>query len=208
MSFFPEFPQDYTAPVDVQRQLREVAPDVELLYMGWGRWYLMRYKPNRDLKATAAQRLGEANRLLYEWETGTKYKTNPGAFRRLYGRQVFWKAATMGARPIAEYPRSFIRAQGFAGIVSDLRFMEYMLRTIPQYDQDHIDEVVSADKEAERAAAAADLASPYRAMDAYRYVTTRTHSVTRHDNPHKRRARSGFTTVRTLGADGIPRRQA
>lgn len=192
-TFYPDFPQDFTAPVDVQRQIREVSPLAELVYFGWGRFYLVRYKPHRELIAGAQRRLAESRRLLNAWEVGTKYKSNPGAFRRLYGRYLFWRLATMGARPIADYPRTFIRQNGFAAIVTDFRYMEWMVR---HTKDTAIDGLLNGEKDAEREVARQDLADVYRAKDGYRYLTGRSHAVTRVELPHHR---SGFTTQRKIG---------
>lgn len=192
-TFYPDFPQDFTAPRDIQQRIREVSPLAELVYFGWGRFYLVRYKPHRELIAGAERRLGEARRLLSKWELGTEYKSNPGAFRRLYGRYLFWRLATMGARPIADYPRTFIRTFGFDAIVTDFRFMEWMVR---HTKDSAIDGLLNGEQDAAREAARQDLADIYKAKDAYRYLSARTHGVTRIELPHHR---SGFTTQRKIG---------
>lgn len=198
-SHFPDFPRLYDAPPDVLRRIREVAPDVDLLYLGWGRWYLVRYKPHREHRERARRRLPECLRLLHEWETSTKYKANPGAFRRLYGRYLFWRMVELGARPIAEYDTRFVRTFGLEAIPDDLRQMEYHLRHTS--DQAAL-EAINGPKEREQALAHAQLADPDRARDAWRFLFTRTHGVTRYDDPDRRRTRSGFTTVAAIGADG------
>jgi hypothetical protein len=212
-SHFPEFPALYDPPADVLRCVREIDSAADLLYFGWGKWYLVRFKPNREHIARAHRALaGQVDQrgvrqpgvieLLERWRTGSRFKANPGAFRRLYGRYLFWTLVRMGGRPIAEYDVRFIRVLGFEGIVDDFRCMEWMARNLS--DQ-QVEAALNAEKDTASAEANAQMTDEGRGRDAWRYLFTRTHAATRYDNPERRRHRSGFTTVATIGADGIRR---
>jgi hypothetical protein len=199
-TLFPEFPHDVHPPQDVLRRIREEDPNVDLLYFGWGKWYLVRFKPNREHLETGAERIREAKRMLRKWETDQLWKTNPGAFRRLYGRYLYWLVVCQGGRPIAEYTRrEFIELGGFSGIISDLRCMLWMQRHTSD-NTVHRELVREQDEALE--AARNEFADEYAAKDVCDYLNKRTHSVTRHDNPETARTRSGFTTIAAIGADG------
>lgn len=198
-TLFPDFPQLFDAPQDVLRSIRDISPDVDLLYMGWGKWYLVRLKPNRLHAESAMRRIREAFRLLGEWEKGPKYKANPGAFRRIYGRYIYWLMVEMGARPIAEYDQTFIRCYGIEAIPDDLRVMEWMLRNTSDTETLRLANYAQEQGQADAKAAFADY---HAAKDVCDYLNKRTHGVTRYDDPERRRGRSGFTTVAAIGADG------
>lgn len=204
-TWFPDFPHIYLAPVDVLRGLRAVDSNADLVYMGWGRWYLVRRKPNRRHRETAARRIREALRILGDWETGTTYKANPGAFRRLYGRYLFWLLVYQGARPIAEYETRFLRTFGPGAIVDDFRLMEW---TLNHTSDAEVERLLNKEKDDAQADAVKQLADPDRAKGAWRYLFTKTHGVTRYDDPRRDPRRSGFTTVAVIGADGKRRSTA
>jgi hypothetical protein len=201
-TLFPEFPADVHPPQDVLRRIREEDAGVDLLYFGWGKWALIRLKPNREHLETGARRIREAKRMLRQWETDQGWKANPGAFRRLYGRYLYWLVVCQGGRPIAEYTAREMHEHGFSGVISDLRCMLWMQR---HTSDDHVLRELNREKDEALEAARAEFADEYAAKDVCDYLNKRTHTVTRHDNPEKRRHRSGFTTVATIGAGGLHR---
>lgn len=184
---FPAFPHLYDPPGETVRLLREIDPAADLLYFGWGTWYLVRHRPNREHIAGACRALVSGVRLLEEWRTGTTYKANPGAFRRLYGRYLFWTAVRLGARPVASYDKKFIRRQGFPGIVDDFRRMEWMIR---HTSDAAVLDLLSADHDTAAAAARAELTDEYAAVTMAEHLSRAPHSVTSHAPEH---GRSGFT---------------
>lgn len=185
-SHFPSFPQVFDPPVDVVRLLRLVDPAADLLYMGWGTWYLVRFRPNREHIATAIRALyghtdpsgahvRGAVELLDLWRTLPRLKANPGAFRRLYRRFLFWHAVRLGARPVAEYDRAFIRTQGFAGIVADFQRAEWMVRHTSDGD---VIRLVNQEKDDARDAAQAELRDEYTALSMVDHLTRNPRSIT------------------------------
>lgn len=199
-TLFPDFPQLYEPPQDILRQLREESALVDLLYFGWGRWYLVRFKPDRRHLESGARRIREAQRMLAVWETNQHWKANPGAFKRLYGRYLLWLVVCQGGRPIGDaYDRTFIRTKGFEAIVTDFRYMEWMLR---HTTTNEVTTALTADQDRGEIEARAAFADEYAAKDVCDYLNIRTHGVTRYDDPERRRQKSGSTTIAAIGADG------
>lgn len=201
-TLFPEYPRDVEAPQDILRDIRAIDPDIDLLYLGWGKWALVRLKPNRVHIETGARRIRDAKQRLRIWETHQGWKANPGAFQRLYGRYLYWLMVCQGGRPIAQYSRTEFKALGFRGIVDDLRCMLWMQRNTTDGETLRL---MNKEKDDAIEAAQAAFADEYAAKDVCDYLNKRTHSVTRHDNPETRRHRSGFTTIAAIGADGTHR---
>lgn len=201
----PDYPRDLEAPRVIVAQLQLVDRSADLLYLGWGRWLLVAMKPDARHTATGARIRRNAHRLLELWATNPKFKANPGAFRRLYGRYLYGVCTAAGARPISDYPASFVRRYGLEAIVTDFRRMDWMFRTVTDtelFDDNHPMGLGYA-KEQARLEADADLRSEYRHMHAWRYLSRLTHGVTRYDNPETPRHRSGFTTVATISAPTV-----
>jgi hypothetical protein len=172
-TLFPEFPRDRVAPQDVLRALRATSPDVDLLYMGWGKWLLVRHRPNTANIARGARAIHRAKRMLREWETNQLWRANPGAFKRLYQRYLFWLAVCQGAKVIAEYSREEMHDHGFRGVIDDHRRMEWMLRnTSEQAFWDGID----APQREKAEAAEAEIRDEYRAKEVVDYLNKRTFS--------------------------------
>lgn len=189
------------APADVIARIRETDPTAELLYFGWGKWYLVRYRPNRMWQHKAMPRIKDALRLLQQWQDLPRYRANPGAFRRLYARLLFWQMVYQGGRPVAEYSAKEVRAHGLEYIADDFRRMEWMLRNLVANDY-QLDEQLNGEKDRAAQLARDEFKNLDRAKDAWKYLFTLSHSVSRHDDPERPRHRSGFTTVAAIGADG------
>lgn len=183
---FPAFPHLYDPPGDVVRCLREIDPAADLLYMGWGTWYLVRFRPNRQHteRAIAALRghsdqtgkhVYGAIELLALWDNLPRLKANPAAFRRLYQRFLFWTAVRLGARPIGEYRAVFIRRFGLSAIVDDFRQAEWKARHLSDAA---VMEALDAPKERERAEARAELSDEHAAVTMANHLIRAPHSVT------------------------------
>jgi hypothetical protein len=210
-SLLSHYRHDYDAPADILRRLRETDPTADLLYLGWGKWLLVSVRPNSAMMATGRRRLAAAARLLQRWDTDPKLKQNPGAFRRLYQRWLYWLAVSQGARPICDYERKFVKRYGLEAIVQDFRCMDWMHRTAREndvFDDNNAQFGLGYEREKARREAGDELRSEYRHMDAWRYLAVQSHGVTRHDDPEKPRHRSGFTTVARITADGQLRRSS
>lgn len=204
-SHLPYYRHDFEAPRAILEALRHEDSTADLLYLGWGKWMLVSVRPHREMIAAGHRGLEGARRLLNRWSNEHTFRANPGAFRRLYQRYLYWLAVSQGARPICEYDHRFVRRYGLEAIVTDFRRMNWMHRTATEhavFDDNNAQFGLDYEKARARQEADADLRSEYRAIHAWRYVTQLTHGVTRHDDPEKRRHRSGFTTVATIGADG------
>jgi hypothetical protein len=199
-TLFPHYRHDFDAPPEILEQLRVVDPRADLLYLGWGKWLLVVIRPDREHMAAAYRRLDSARRILRLWEANPLYRANPGAFRVLYQRYLYWLAASQGARPIGEYPAAFIRRFGFEAVVLDFRRADWLYRTVTdnQLFDDNDPHGLDFEKARARDEADADLRSEHRALDGYRYLVGRTHAVTRVDDPEKRRQRSGFSLTRSI----------
>jgi hypothetical protein len=204
-SYLRNYPHDFDAPSEILLGLRRVDATADLLYLGWGQWMLVSVRPNSEMIQKGVRRLAEARRLLHRWETDPALKQNPGAFRRLYRRYLYWLAVSQGARPIGKYEAAFVRRFGLEAIVTDFRRMDWMHRMATEqavFDEGNAQYGLDYEKARARRDAHAELRDEYKHLDAFRYLTTTSHSTTRHDDPEKRRHRSGFTTVATIGADG------
>lgn len=193
-SHFPAFPSLFDPPVDIVRLLRDVDPAADLLYFGWGKWSLVRLKPNRLHIQSATRALSSGVRMLDEWRHNQTWKANPGAFRRLYGRYLYWTAVRLGARPVAEYTRREIRAHGLEYIVDDFRRMEWMYRRAAHIDDAAgVDVLFNRDYNDGVASSRAALADESLALSIVTDNTTRgAHSVTSNAP-----ANAGRSSVRT-----------
>lgn len=202
----PEYSQLRRPPRHVVAGLRVTDPTADLVYLGWGKWVLVSVQADKidhwyqktngqwsTLRRDAISILVNARRLLELWRANPKFQANPGAFRRLIGRYDFALLATMGARPIAEYQ---VQGEPTSAIVDDFRRMDWMYR---HTSDEELERLLEAPAEERRAEALADLTDEHRHLDAWRYLTTRTHTVTRFDDPSKTRGpKSGFARVMTI----------
>lgn len=185
-SHFPNYPHLYDPPGDVVRALRDVDPAADLLYGGWGTWMLVRFKPNRDHIARACAALSGrsdqhgkhvygAIELLDLWHELPRFKANPGAYRRLYQRFLYWTAIRLGARPIMQYNRQYIRALGFSAIVTDFRQAEWKLRHTSDND---LQRALDEPKDTARAEARKGLTDEHAAVTMAKHLAANPHSVT------------------------------
>ncbi len=207
MTLYPDFPALYDPPQDIARRLREEAdPTAELVYFGWGKWMLCRYNPRRDAIVKANRALVIGQRLLRRWETDQVMKANPGAFKRLYGRYLYWTLVRLGGQPTYLYAdgttkdgrveRWMIRHIGLTFIVDDARQMFWRHRTAtPEEMGLELDRQLDVKEQQ-----GGHMQDEAYHRDAARWLFTRTHSATQWDDPSKTRGpRSGFRRVMTAG---------
>lgn len=173
-----------TPPPHVVEGLRALDPDAELVYWGWGKWVLGTM--TNDVRL---QPLGQ--RLLVSTLRAINKRPWRVALQRDVYRIRMARLRLAGFRVTAEYE---LRGSPDSSIVNDQRCMDWMYRTM---NDEAVDRALQADKEAARATALADLTDEARGRDGWKYMFTKSHSVTRFDGPVQR-ARSGFQIHRTL----------
>lgn len=173
-----------TAPSELLRALRVIDPTAELVYFGAGRWRLGHLVPEDRRIAKAGQRLlASCARVL-------KVRKRPSV--EDYQRHLFGKCRLFGFVPTAEYE---VLGEPTAAIVRDQEVMDFLYRTVSaqeadaMYDHDELQRKAHAD---------AMLTDEHRARDAWRYAFTRSHAVTRFDDPTRRQHRSGRTLQRAI----------
>jgi hypothetical protein len=172
--------------------LREVDPTAELLYFRNGRWVLGSVRWNAKAVTTAqrmvARAIGVIQRHVVQSKTGGRVTVD----RRSRDRLEFCLLAMQGFRPIAEY---VLHGEPDSAIVNDFRYRDWRYRH--ESDTEYwrkMDEAL----EAPRRAAHADLVDPARAHAAWEYVFTRSHPLTRVDDPMREVHRSGRVLVRSI----------
>lgn len=187
-----QWPVSRESPPHVVAGLREVDPTAELLYFRNGRWFMGTVRPQRDLilRATriVARALGVIARHVAQSKTGGRVTVD----RRSRDRLELFLLAMQGFRPIAEY---VLHGEPDSAIVNDFRYRDWRYRH--ESDNEYwrkMDEAL----EAPRRAAHADLVDPARAHAAWEYVFTRSHPVTRVDDPMREVHRSGRVLVRSI----------
>jgi hypothetical protein len=188
-----DFPQLRTAPKDVVRGLREVDPTAELVYLEKGRWLLGSVRWNRDLVAAARRILGRALKVAHN---STKHGPTHQIehLPRVRGRVQFALLAMQGFRPITEYK---IQGSPDSRVVEDFRRRDWLFKNTS--DLEH-EAMLSSESEERKREARADLTDSERARDAWKWMFTRSHLVTRLDDPAKQRGsgRSGYTLQRRV----------
>jgi len=161
--------------------LRRIDPTAELVYFGEGKWLLGRVRPNA-LRYKAAVRI--IDRALHRLAVGDQL-TPEGR-----GRIQLAYLALQGFAPI-----EFYTGEPTYAIVHDFQRALWLLNhtTDAQFFHD-----LDAPRERAREEARADLQDDARARDAWRYMFTLSHLVTRPD-PAQQPTRSGFTTIKRIG---------
>lgn len=180
-----QFPQIRTAPIDVVRGLREVDPTAELVYMERGRWLLGSVRWNRDLVQQSARILARA---IEAASRASKFAPTHQMeqLRRIRGRVQFAVLGSQGFRPITEY---VIQGAPNSRIVEDFRRRDWMFKNTTDTE---LETMLNAASESNKQAAHDDLTDTERARDAWKWMFTRSHSVSRMAPPGQV-ARSGFT---------------
>lgn len=182
------------APEPLLRALRVIDPTAELLYLGNGRWMLGQVIPDcRIVKAGWMQleaNKGAAGKLEQMRLTGRLHgKRLVEALHEIRSRRIVAEARRLGFRPTAEYT---FRGEPNGSIVRDQELMDFLWRHMSMNETSQLE---AQDGEDRRAQALADAQDEHKARDAWRYAFTRSHAVTRHDDPTVQRVRSGFTRV-------------
>lgn len=170
------------APGHVLRALRVIDPTAELIYMGEGRWLLGRLAPSSSIRV-AGERLVESCRRAVK---GRK----PNALDAR--RYLFAQLRLNGFQPTAEY---VFRGSPDSSVVIDQQLMDWMYRHTTDTE---LETAVDADMVKAREEARADMLDTARHAAAWRYAFTRSHSVTRFDDPTKARSKAGRTVHKTI----------
>lgn len=166
------------APEGLLRALRVIDPTAELIYLGDGNWMLGRIRPSEPLRQAGA-RLARSCRL------ATKHRSTllPTDYRRHLVAQL----RMLGFQPTTEY---HVQGEPTAAIVRDQEVMDFLWRTT---SDDALSQMDDAGLVAKQAAARAEMLDEGRAADAWRYLFTRSHAITRVDDPTRDRVASGRT---------------
>lgn len=174
------------APRDVLRGLRVIDPTAELIYLGAGRWLLGRVVSSEPIRAAGERLAASCSRATKSRNTASRTLT-----REDYDRHLMAQLRLRGFQPTTEY---VVYGEPTGAIVRDQEVMDFLHRTL---SDDAIDALADEDSTALKAAAHADLTDEARARAAWRYMFTRSHSVTRF-GAGPQRARSGFTMHRSV----------
>lgn len=182
------------APEPLLRALRVIDPTAELLYLGEGRWVLghtvnderVRKVGERALKANK----GAANQLEKLRMIGKLRGARLDEARfEIRTKRIFGEARRLSFRPTSEY---VFQGEPNGSIVRDQETMEFLYRHLSANETDRL---ADEEQDARKASAEKELQDEYRAADAWRYAFTRSHAVTRHDDPALQSVRSGFSRV-------------
>ncbi|MCU1350614.1 MAG: hypothetical protein JWO56_3644 [Acidobacteria bacterium] len=173
-----------TAPTELLRQLRVIDPSAELIYMGHGRWLLGRVLASRPIRAAGERLAGSCARVLQ-----TRWRKAP-----LAADHHRYRTAQLRLRDFQATQEYVVQGEPTGAIVRDQEVMDFLYRHV---SEQQLDEMADEPKVAQQAAARADLADDRRAADAWRYLFTRSHSVTRHESDEQK-ARSGFQIIRRI----------
>lgn len=180
------------APGLLLRALRVIDPTAELLYLGRGRWLLGQVVSDRRIVKVGTRALRAnrgASRAYENLKLRGKLSTAQiaAAEHDLKANDILARARMLGFRPTSEYT---VIGEPSGAIVRDQEVMEYLYRHLTANETERL-----ADEDAtERAdSAQKQLQDDGRARDAWHYAFTRSHAVTRIDDPRRDRVRSGFT---------------
>lgn len=177
MASLVDFPQAREAPADLVRRLRALDPTTDLIYAGDGRWWLGRVRPNSERRAEAFKILERASNLPVGATLNARSKERVRLALLAYQGFAIAETYEMQGEPDGRIVRDWQRA---------LWSLEHMT-------DDDLFDAMDAEKRAAKDAAHRDLTDPARAADAWRYAFTRSHSVTRWDDPTKPAYKSGRT---------------
>lgn len=166
------------APTDLLHRLRVIDPTAELVYMGRGVWWLGRVVPNRVLRSAGDRKVGAVAQV-----TRRRRPTAQEHRAHLVGR-----LQQHGFQFTAEYAVN----DPDGAILTDQQVMDFLYRTLTDGERDVL---ADRDEVRRRAEAHAELTDDARATDAWRYLFTRSHAVTR---PSVRALRSGRTLLRSV----------
>lgn len=169
------------APRDVLRGLRVIDPTAELIYLGTGRWLLGRVVSSAPIRAAGERLAASCTRATKTRNTASRTLTPED-----YDRHLMAQLRLRGFQPTTEYR---VCGEPTGAIVRDQEVMDFLYRTL---SDDAVDALADEDHIARKAQARADLTDEARARDAWRWMFTRSHSVTRF-GAGPQRARSGFT---------------
>lgn len=162
--------------------------------MSFGRWILGSVRDDGALYLRAGRIARRAWQAMEKHVLQTKVG-RPVVDHRSLGRWKLGVLAMQGFRPIAEYRLR----EPDERITFDFRRMEWLYH---HTSDDELDRLLNDPLERARADARGEIRDHGRAADAWRYAFTRSHAVTRLDDPMRPISRSGRTTVRTLTSTG------
>lgn len=163
------------APPLLVRDLRAIEPTAELVYMGDGTWWLGRVHPSFDLRKQGWEKVRAANAATAE------HRVDPH-HAKLYR---IGRLQQLGFQFTAEYA-----GEPDGRIVQDMMRADYLWRLASNWYR--YQEIRNGAQDAEAERARAELMDDARARDAWRYMTTLSHSVKRHGPSDYQ---SGRTTV-------------
>lgn len=163
------------APPLLVHRLREIEPSAELVYMGDNTWWLGRVHPSLDLRKQGWEKLQVAN-------AGTHQHRIDPRHARLYR---IGRLQQLGFQFTTEYT-----GEPDGRIVEDLIRADYLWKLASNWYR--YQEIRNGAQDAEAEQARAELMDDARARDAWRYMSTLSHSVKRHGPSDYR---SGRTTV-------------
>lgn len=170
------------APEHLLRALRVIDPTAELVHLGGGRWLLGRVVSDERLRV-AGQRLVKSSR-----EAVKGRKPTPIDRRR----HLVGQLRLHGFQPTAEF---FYAGEPTSRIVREQELMQWLWIRSNRYDMERM---ADAEQEERKAKAEAELADEALHRDAFRYLTTMSHSVKRYGPPLG--APSGRTRHQIQGA--------
>lgn len=172
-----QFPEARTVPTDILRELRELDPTCEVVYLGPRQWLVGRVRPNR-----AARRIAER---MMESVTSTLSVSAANATARR-ARVALAMLGLQGFRPVAEYRLNDLDGR----VVNEFRESQWRM----QHTSDtELERAWDAEQEAKKAAADAERRDQHRAADAYRTAFTSNFGYGVSSIAKPDRVRSGFT---------------
>jgi hypothetical protein len=163
MTRIPHF--ERTPPDHVVRGLRSLDPDAELVYVGYGKWFLGRIISDSRLYESGVKLKKSTLRAIATRNSGKPGKVLHQDILRLRIAEL----RMAGFQFTAEYN---MKGTPDSAIVIDQRRMDWMYRTLTD---DETIEAFGADAAKARADAYADLTDDARGRDAWRYLFTTNH---------------------------------
>lgn len=170
------------APGHLLRALRVIDPTAEFVYMGEGRWLLGRLASTAAIRV-AGQRLVESCKRAVEGRKPTPLDAR---------RYLFAQLRLNGFQPTSEY---VFQGEPDSSVVIDQQVMDWMYHNTSDSE---LETAVDADMVKAREDARADMLDTARHAAAWKYAFTRSHSVTRFDDPTKARQKAGRTIHKTI----------
>lgn len=163
-----DWPQLRTAPVEVVRELRSLDPTMEIVYRGEGRWTVGRVRPNQLRRKQAEGVLTTAFSVL---SVGKRFNARSKD-------KIEWALmALQGFSPIQDY-----YGEPDSSVVNDIRMKLWMLE---HTSDDQFFRHLEEGREKAQQSAHNEMTDSERAKFAWKYAFTRSHTVTRLDDPHK-----------------------